>query len=119
LLEERFKYYKLDEKERLEVVHKIKAVLEGYAVDFVAIFGSFVYGDAFRDVDVAAYSRNLDFDKLLELGARLKLDIPVDIVPLEELSSSFKLRILKEGIIVVEKPGFYEYPYKRSYDELL
>jgi hypothetical protein len=38
---------------------------------------------------------------------------------LEELSSSFKLRMLGEGVVVVEKPGFYEYPYKRSYDELL
>jgi predicted nucleotidyltransferase len=120
-LEERFKYYKLDEKERLEVVHKIKAVLEEYDVDFAAIFGSFVYGDAFRDVDVAVYSRNLDFDKLLELGARLELElnIPVDLVPLEGLPPSFKLRIPGEGVVVVEKLGFYEYPYKRSYDELL
>jgi hypothetical protein len=38
---------------------------------------------------------------------------------LEELSLSFKLRILREGVVVVEKPGFYEYPYKRSYDVLL
>jgi hypothetical protein len=53
------------------------------------------------------YSRNLDFDKLLELGARLELElnISVDLVPLEELPPSFKLRILREGIVVVEKPA--------------
>jgi hypothetical protein len=55
----------------------------------------------------------------LELGLGWGLNIPVDIVPLEELSLSFKLRMLGEGVVVVGKPGFYEYPYRRSCDELL
>jgi hypothetical protein len=38
---------------------------------------------------------------------------------LEELSLSFKLRMLGEGVVVVGKPSFYEYPYRRSYDVLL
>jgi len=50
-------------------------------------------------------------------GARLELNIPVDIVSLEEFSLSFKLRMLGEGVVVVEKLGFYEYPYERAYNE--
>jgi hypothetical protein len=53
----------------------------------------------------------------LELGLGWGLNIPVDIVSLEELSLSFKLRMLGEGVVVVEKLGFYGYPYERAYNE--
>jgi hypothetical protein len=53
----------------------------------------------------------------LELGLGRELNIPVGIVPLEELSLSFKLRMLGEGVVLVEKLGFYEYLYQRAYNE--
>jgi len=51
----------------------------------------------------------------------LILKIPVDIVPLDQVSTRFRYKILTKGLIIIEKTaGLYEailYQYQ-TYDEL-
>jgi predicted nucleotidyltransferase len=54
-------------------------------VELAVVFGSFLDGKEFRDVDVAVYSEGLDLEDLLKLGAELELGVPVDLVPLDQL----------------------------------
>jgi len=121
LFEERYRYYSLNEKEKKAVLSKIKEVLEKRGVGLAILFGSSLSEGAFRDVDVAVYSEGLDLDELLELGAELELELgmPVDVVPLDQLSPKFRLEVLKRGLVVVERPGVYEHLYMRSQDELI
>ena len=119
-LEGEYKYYSLDEREKKVVLSRLRKVLERHGVGLAILFGSFLDWDAFRDVDVALYSEELDFDKLLKLGAELELELgmPVDLVPLDQLPPKFRLEVLRRGLIVVERPGVYEQLYMRSQDEL-
>jgi predicted nucleotidyltransferase len=87
-------------------------------VELAVVFGSFLDGKEFRDVDVAVYSKGLDLEDLLKLGAELELGVPVDLVPLDQLSPKFRLEVLKRGLVVVERPEAYEHLYMRSQDEL-
>jgi len=118
--EERYKYYKLSDDEKRVLLSRIRSVLEGYGVELAIVFGSFVWGKSFRDIDIAIYSHDLDLDKLLRIGAELEhiLGVPVDVAPLDEVSPVLRLRILRGGIIVIEKPGVYEYMFMRTCDEL-
>lgn len=119
-LEERYRYYSLEEREREVLLSKVREVLERRGVELAVVFGSFLNGKEFRDVDVAVYSEGLDLEDLLKLGAELELElgVPVDLVPLDQLSPEFRLEVLRKGLVVVEKPGAYEHLYMRSQDEL-
>jgi predicted nucleotidyltransferase len=119
-LEERYRYYSLEEREREVLLSKVREVLERRGVELAVVFGSFLNGKEFRDVDVAVYSEGLDLEDLLKLGAELELElgVPVDLVPLDQLSPKFRLEVLRRGLVVVEKPGAYEHLYMRSQDEL-
>ena len=121
LLEEGYRYYSLKENEKKAVLDRVRKVLEKRSVGLAILFGSFLEGEAFRDVDVAVYSENLDFDELLRLGVELELELgmPVDLAPLDQLSPKFRLEVLRRGLIVVERPGVYENLYMRSQDELI
>ena len=119
-MEEGYRYYSLEEKEKEAVLSRVRVVLERRGVGLAILFGSFLEGEAFRDVDVAVYSEGLDLDELLKLGVELELELgmPVDLVPLDQLPPKFRLEVLRRGLIVVEKPGVYEHLYMRSQDEL-
>jgi len=119
-LEEGYRYYSLKENEKRAVLDRVRKVLEKRSVELAILFGSFLEGEAFRDVDVAVYSEGLDLDELLRLGVELELELgmPVDLVPLDRLSPKFRLEVLRRGLIVVERPGVYEHLYMRSQDEL-
>jgi predicted nucleotidyltransferase len=82
--------------------------------------GVFIEGGVFRDIDIAIYSYAMDIDKLLKINSELELElgIPVDIVPLEQLNSIFRLEILRRGLVIVEKPGIFEYLFMLTCDEL-
>jgi predicted nucleotidyltransferase len=77
-------------------------------------------GGVFRDIDIAIYSHAMDIDKLLKINSELELElgIPVDIVPLEQLNPTFRLKTLGRGLVIVEKPGIYEYIFMLTCDEL-
>jgi predicted nucleotidyltransferase len=120
VFEERFRYYRLCRDEKEALLKKIKEFLSRYDVDLAIVFGSFVEGEVFRDIDIAIYSHAMDIDKLLKISSELELDLgmPVDIVPLDQLNPIFRLKILRKGLVVIEKPGIFEYLFMLTCDEL-
>jgi predicted nucleotidyltransferase len=120
VFEERFKYYRFSKNEKEVLLKKIKEFLSRYDIDLAIVFGSFVEGDVFRDIDIAIYSYAMDLDKFLKINSELELElgIPVDIVPLDQLNPIFRLKILRKGLVVVEKPGVFEYFFMLTCDEL-
>ncbi|MEM1744126.1 MAG: nucleotidyltransferase domain-containing protein [Candidatus Nezhaarchaeales archaeon] len=120
---ERYRYYRLDPREKGAVRGAVREVLEEGGVELAIIFGGFVEMESFRDVDVAVYagSRELDLDAVIKLSVKLeeRLGIPVDVVPLNLVSPSFRHYILTKGKVVLEKrSGFYEELLLRTLDEL-
>jgi predicted nucleotidyltransferase len=85
VFEERFRYYRLSRDEKEALLKKIKEFLSRYDVDLAIVFGSFVEGEVFRDIDIAIYSHAMDMDKLLKISSELELElgIPVDIAALD------------------------------------
>ncbi|MEM2617368.1 MAG: nucleotidyltransferase domain-containing protein [Thermofilaceae archaeon] len=120
---ERYRYYRLDPKEKEAVKKAVREVLEEGDVGLAIIFGSFVELESFRDVDVAVYvgSRRLDLDAVIKLSVELegRLRIPVDVIPLNVVSPNFRHYILTRGEVVLEKrSGLYEALLMRTLDEL-
>lgn len=84
------------------------------------VFGSFIELNEFRDIDLAVYILDRSPRRLDSLWAKIEgvLKIPIDLVPISEISPSFRLRILTKGKIVLEKrPGLYEALLINTLDE--
>ncbi len=124
MLDYKFKYYELSPEEKEKVVNEIKNVLSRYDKILLAIiFGSFIELSSFRDIDIAICTLDDDYDLnyLTKLCSEIedKINIPVDIVPLNELDPKFKLKILTKGLIIVEKfSGIYESLLSQTFDEI-
>lgn len=99
VFEERFKYYKFSENEKEALLKKIKELLSRHSIGLAIVFGSFIEGGVFRDIDIAIYSHAVDIDELLRINSELELElgVPADIVPLEQLNPVFRLKILRKG----------------------
>ena len=115
--------YRYFERNKEEVLKKLRLILNSEEEVLLAIvFGSFVELNSYRDVDVAIYAKSKDLEYVAKLSARLELElgIPVDVVPLDEISSKFRYSVLVNGIIVVEKiSGIYEALLNQTLDELI
>jgi hypothetical protein len=59
------------------------------------------------------YSHDLNLDEVLVIGTEIEyeLGIPIDVVPLHELNPVLRLKIHRKGLVVIEKPGMYEYMF--------
>jgi len=116
------KYYSLSAKEKRKVIDLIKKILsKEEQVLLAVIFGSFIELNSFRDIDIAIYSLNTTLNYLTELAVKIeeKLEIPVDVVPINDLPSKFKQYILVKGLVILEKnPGLYEAFLSQVTDEL-
>ena len=115
--------YRYFERNKEEVLKKLRLILNSEKEVLLAIvFGSFVELNSYRDVDVAIYAKSKDLEYIAKLSAKLELGlgIPVDVVPLDEISSKFRYNVLVNGIIVVEKiSGIYEALLNQTLDELI
>jgi len=118
---EHYKYYRLSLEERELIIERIRAILKEEGVPLAILFGSFIELDAFRDVDVAVYLRRVDPDHLLRLANRVEgeLGLPVDVIPLNTVSSKFRHHILTKGrVILEEQPGLHEALIIQALDEI-
>ncbi len=101
---DKIQFYKFGRKEKEETIEKIRRSLADEKRVLLALtFGSFIRRSSVRDIDLCVYSiPTLDFSELLSLNADVEHDLalPVDLVELMRLPSSFKLRVLKSGILV-------------------
>lgn len=120
---ERYRYYRFSPEEKEAVKKVIREVLEGRGVELAVVFGSFVELESFRDIDLAVYASTcrLDLNTLIKLAVELeeRLRIPVDVVPLDEVSPRFRHHILIKGEVVLEETlGLYEALLMRTLDEI-
>jgi predicted nucleotidyltransferase len=101
---DKIQFYKLGQKEKEEIIKKLKKLLANRKrIQFAIIFGSLATRDYIRDIDVCIHSNpKLKFNELLDLNAKIELDlgIPVDLVELENLTTTFQTSILRNGIII-------------------
>lgn len=101
---DKIQFYKFGRKEKEETIEKIRRSLADEKRVLLALtFGSFTRRSSVRDIDLCVYSiPTLDLSELLSLNADVEHDLalPVDLVELMRLPSSFKLRVLKSGILV-------------------
>ncbi len=114
----KFRYYRGD---REALVKRIRAILSKEDVLLAIAFGSFVELESFRDLDIAVYSPRGNLEHYSRLTAKLELElgIPVDIVPLDEIPTRFRHKILVKGKLILEStPGLYEALLNQVYDEL-
>ena len=75
-------------------------------------FGSSTRRSKVRDIDIAVYAYPaLTFDLLLDLNAQIELAvrIPVDLVQLQDVNPSLRLRILIQGLPLVMKNRILHY----------
>ena len=115
----KYKYY---HGNKTALIEKIKSLLNKEKDILLAIiFGSFVDLNSFRDIDLAIYSTKKDFNYYTQLSAKLELQLklPIDVIPLNELSPIFRRKILSKGIITIERiPGLYEALLNQANDEI-
>ncbi len=118
-MESKYRYYRRDKK---AMVDRLKRLLLGKDVLLAIAFGSFVDLGEFRDIDIAVYTLEKSLSHYAKLSAKfeLELGIPVDIVPLDELPTTFRRKVLAKGTIIFETaPGLYEALLNQTYDELI
>jgi len=115
--------YRYFDGRKNEVLGRLRGLLEEEDPILLAIiFGSFVDMDCYRDVDIAVYTVGKDLKYLAELEARLEpeVGVPVDVVPIDEISTRFRYDVLTKAIVTVEKAsGLYETLLNQTIDELI
>ncbi|RLG58931.1 nucleotidyltransferase domain-containing protein [Candidatus Geothermarchaeota archaeon] len=120
-MSQRIKYFRLDRQRKNEII----ATISGYLKDvddviLAIIFGSFIELESFRDIDIAIYAPNVDIGKIIWYSAELELtlNIPVDIIHLNIIPTTFKYYVLTKGLVIYEKyPGIYEALLNQVIDE--
>jgi len=104
------RYYSFSEEDRRRLIERLRLLLEG-RVRLAYLFGGITRRRRVRDVDVAVYATPpFSLERLLSVGAELEiaLGVPVDLVQLQDLDPSFRLRVLRSGIpVILDKPLHY------------
>ena len=114
LRDDELTYYEMPYEERKKVIERIKSVLEQLdCIELVVVFGGFVKSRYFKDIDVGVIVKNdvNSLDKELSymveieesIRKKLKIEIPVDIRILNTAPPDFKRKVLKEGIIIIDR----------------
>jgi len=99
--------FRPEEIDRTRVIEGVEAVLSREPdIAFAYLFGSFLEGQPFHDVDVGAYfktGRDSDsIERSLELAQRLTdhLNLPVDVRPLDQAPLSFRFHALRGQLLI-------------------
>ncbi len=121
-MHQEFKYYTMSDEVKNKIVSTIREVLNKENNILLAIlFGSFIELKTFRDIDLAIYTLNKSLNYITELSLMLEemIKIPIDVVPIDEVSARFRRYILTKGKVILEKyPGMYEALLIMTLDEL-
>jgi predicted nucleotidyltransferase len=117
------RFYKLDSERRKKIIRRLKEDLaREEKIKLALVFGSLTTRHSVRDVDVCIYSvPTMDFKELLDINARVELDIgiPVDISELSNLPPSLRIDILRHGILVKGSRSFSYQLLDQAYAELM
>jgi predicted nucleotidyltransferase len=117
------RFYKLDSERRKRIIRRLKEDLaREEKIKLAIVFGSLTTRHSVRDVDVCIYSvPTMDFKELLDINARVELDIgiPVDISELSNLPPSLGIDILRHGILLKGSRSFSYQLLDQAYSELM
>lgn len=118
------RYYKLTDRKKQEVIERVTSMLNvDERVKLAFVFGSFTRRESLRDIDLAVYAGPpLSFDELLSLGAKMEmeLNLPFDLVQLQDLDPEFRLKVLRYASrILVKDKQLHQKLVALSFDELL
>jgi predicted nucleotidyltransferase len=118
------RYYKLTDRKKKEVIERVTSMLNvDERVKLAFVFGSFTRRESLRDIDLAVYAGpSLSFDELLSLGAKMEmeLNLPFDLVQLQDLDPEFRLKVLRYASrILVKDKQLHQKLVALSFDELL
>jgi len=118
----------LTAKEREDLTEKLSCLLKtkGYVL-FAYVFGSFVSGDAFSDIDIGVFTSGDELESPLKLELELEreleeeIHIPVDVRIVNHAPLSFNYNILKSGVVIVDRSkslraDFEGLVYKKYFD---
>jgi uncharacterized protein len=119
---------RLSDDEKDVLVNKISAILGAKeSIVFAYIFGSFVTGDEFQDLDVGIFlvGKTQGPSLLVEIGIERELEnsigVPSDVRVINGAPLSFIYNILKHKIVIVDKnevlrSDFEGFIYKKYFD---
>jgi len=118
------RYYKLTDRKKQEVIERVTSMLNAdERVKLAFVFGSFTRRESLRDIDLAVYAGPpLSFDELLSLGAKMEmeLNLPFDLVQLQDLDPAFRLKVLRYAPrILVKDKQLHQKLVALSFNELL
>jgi predicted nucleotidyltransferase len=106
-------FIELEGERKERIMGKLKQMFEDDERIVLAYnFGSSTRRSKVRDIDIAVYAYPaLTFDLLLDLNAQIELAvrIPVDLVQLQDVNPSLRLRILIQGLPLVMKNRILHY----------
>ena len=106
-LERSLRTIRLSPEERAEVVRKVRELVDREGVLLALLYGSFVEGDSFRDVDVAVYlaptANDLLTPLLIEEDIRASVGLPADVRVVNNAPPSVLKHILSRSIVLVER----------------
>jgi len=120
---ERFRFFRLKPQEREGLLEKLRKELsEREEVQLAIVYGSFLKGYPFRDIDVAVYVAAegdlLDYKLRLEEELEEKLGYPIDVAVLNEAPPWFAEKVLREGqLLLTRQPLLLEKLLLKAVDE--
>lgn len=104
------KKYQIAPKEKQLIIEGIASRLgKKREIIFTYIFGSFAQSDIFSDIDIGVFidekrvQESMDYEFNLEEEIQSFAKFPVDIRSINCAPLSFSYRVIKEGILVIDK----------------
>jgi len=98
------RFYKLDFERKKKITRTLRKVFANEErIKLALVFGSSTTRQSVRDVDICVYSApTMDFNDLLDINARVELEIgiPVDISELSSLPPSIRINVLRHGVLM-------------------
>lgn len=119
---------KLDIKEKEHFIGRVSEILKTKRyILFAYIFGSFVSGDAFNDIDIGLFIDDKKSKSTLKIELELEneleesLHVPFDVRIINNAPLSFVYNILKNKIVILDKDknlrtDFEGLIYKKYFD---
>lgn len=107
-LDQGFRYLRLSEPDKTQVVKKLESILSSIeGIVFAYLHGSFIERDLFRDIDVAVWIADPEkaFEYAVDLSTRLeiRLGLPLDLQVLNEAPLPFKYHVLTRGRLLLSR----------------
>jgi len=117
------RFYKLDFERKEKIIRTLRKVFTNdERIKLALVFGSSTTRQSVRDVDVCVYSApTMDFNELLDINARVELEIgiPVDILEFSSLPPSIRIKVLRHGVLVKGQRRLCCQLLDQAYSELM